>query len=50
VGYAWNAAVAHYYGAQHLATLQASADWYPASIFFQAMKFVVLGDPSLPRP
>ena len=50
LGDAWNAAVAHYHEAEHLSTLRATADWYPASIFFQAMKFVVLGDPSLPVP
>jgi hypothetical protein len=50
LGDVWNAAVRHYHTTWKLATLQPTADWYPASIFFQAMKFVVLGDPSLPMP
>lgn len=47
VGQAWNAALGHYWTAEHLATLQPNADWYPPSIFFQGMKFMLFGDPAL---
>ena len=50
LGECWAQAVTYYFDHQHLATLQPNADWYPASIFFQAMKFMVYGDPSLPLP
>jgi len=48
VGDCWSAAIAHYYDAEHLATLQPDEGWYPASIFFQGMKFMLFGDPTLP--
>ena len=48
LGDCWNQAIVYYYDHEHLATLQPSADWYPASIFFQGMKFMLFGDPSLP--
>lgn len=47
VGDAWRAAVERYWGVEHLATLVPDAGWYPPSIFFQGMKFVLLGDPTL---
>ena len=47
VGDAWRAALAHYHAAEHLATLAPTADWYPPSVFFQGMKFLYLGDPTL---
>jgi hypothetical protein len=47
VGDAWKAAVVHYWDAQHLATIVPTDDWYPASIFFQGMKFMLFGDPTL---
>jgi hypothetical protein len=50
LGDAWVAAVRHYYEKEHLATLKPNADWYPPSIFFQAMKYMVFGDPSLAMP
>ncbi len=48
VGDCWSAAIAHYYDAEHLASIQPDAGWYPASIFFQGMKFMLFGDPTLP--
>lgn len=33
-----------------LAELTPTDDWYPPSIFLQGMKFILLGDPSLPLP
>ena len=50
LGDAWIAAVRHYYVKEHLATLKANDDWYPPSIFYQAMKYMVFGDPSLAMP
>jgi hypothetical protein len=43
-------AVSYYYDLEGLATIKPNADWYPASIFFQAMKYMVYGDPSLKLP
>jgi hypothetical protein len=50
VGDAWRRALAHYYVAERLAELEPNEDWYPPSIYFQGMKFVMLGDPTLPLP
>jgi len=50
LGDAWTAAIAHYYNAENLATIEPTESWYPASIFFQGMKFMLFGDPSLPLP
>jgi hypothetical protein len=50
LGDCWNDAVVHYYEVEHLATIAPTADWYPASIFFQGMKFMVFGDPVLRLP
>jgi hypothetical protein len=50
LGDCWAKAVNHYYEAEHLATLKPNADWYPPSIFFQGMKFMLFGDPSLRMP
>jgi hypothetical protein len=50
LGDCWSAAVAAYYDSQGLATIVPNEDWYPASIFFQGMKFMLYGDPSLPLP
>ena len=48
VGECWNAALRHYVEAQRLADLKpVEGEWYPASIFFQGMKFMLFGDPSL---
>lgn len=48
VGDCWADAVRYYYQAEHLAELKPNNDWYPPSIFFQGMKFMLFGDPSLP--
>ncbi len=48
LGDCWAGAQADYYDREHLAQLVPTADWYPASIFFQGMKFMLYGDPSLP--
>jgi hypothetical protein len=37
----------HYYVQENLATLRPNDDWYPPSIFFQGMKFMLFGDPSI---
>lgn len=48
LGDCWSAAIAYYYESENLATLKPDGGWYPASIFFQGMKFMLLGDPTLP--
>ncbi|MFG0329120.1 MAG: C25 family cysteine peptidase [Phycisphaerales bacterium] len=50
LGECWSRAVANYYDAERLAELEPTESWYPASIFFQGMKFMLFGDPSLPMP
>ena len=53
LGDCWVEAVRWYYQQERLADLKPNADWYPPSIFFQGMKFMLYGDPSLrllPRP
>lgn len=50
LGDCWKDAVAYYYEQQHLDTIKPDAGWYPPAIFFQAMKFMVYGDPSLKLP
>lgn len=47
LGDCWMQAVRTYYDQEHLAALKPNDDWYPPSIFFQGMKFMVFGDPSL---
>jgi peptidase C25-like protein len=47
VGDAWREALAHYWRAERLAELVPDDGWYPPSVFFQGMKFVLLGDPTL---
>jgi hypothetical protein len=48
LGDCWKDAEAYYFDHEHLAELKPTADWYPASIFFQGMKFMLYGDPSVP--
>ncbi|HWB13240.1 MAG TPA: C25 family cysteine peptidase [Pirellulales bacterium] len=48
LGDAWVQAVRYYYDHEHLAALSPNNDWYPPSIFFQGMKFMLYGDPTLP--
>jgi hypothetical protein len=46
-GDCWRRAVSYYYDHQKLATVSPTEDWYPASIFFQGMKFMFYGDPTV---
>jgi hypothetical protein len=41
-------AVMYYHEHEHLADLKPNTDWYPPSIYFQGMKFMLFGDPSIP--
>ena len=47
LGDAWNAALHHYHARERLGELVPTDSWYPPSIFFQGMKFLFLGDPTL---
>lgn len=47
LGKCWSEAVKYYYEKQQLATIEPTDSWYPPSIFFQPMKFMLFGDPSL---
>lgn len=47
LGDAWNEAIRFYHREEGLATIAPTESWYPASIFFQPMKFMLFGDPSL---
>jgi hypothetical protein len=48
VGDCWASAISYYYDKEGLANLRPNNDWYPPSIFFQGMKFMLFGDPTLP--
>jgi hypothetical protein len=48
VGDCWASAVRYYYDKEDLAHLKPNDDWYPPSIFFQGMKYMFFGDPTLP--
>ena len=50
LGDCWAGAVRYYYEKEKLATLKPNADWYPPSIFFQGMKYMLFGDPALELP
>ena len=50
LGSCWAEAISYYYDKEGLDHLTPTDDWYPASIFFQGMKFMVFGDPSLLLP
>jgi hypothetical protein len=50
LGDCWASAIRFYYDRERLATLTPTPDWYPPSIFFQGMKFMLFGDPSLRLP
>jgi hypothetical protein len=50
LGDCWAKSVAAYYDQNQLATIKPNADWYPPAIFFQPMKYMVYGDPSLKLP
>ncbi len=43
----WAEAVRYYFEKERLSHLKPTADWYPPSVFFQGMKFMLYGDPSL---
>jgi hypothetical protein len=47
LGDAWRMAVTRYHERERLAELVPDDGWYPPSIFFQAMKYPLFGDPSL---
>jgi hypothetical protein len=50
LGDCWTSAINYYYEAEHLGTIVPNHDWYPPSIFFQGMKYMVYGDPALALP
>jgi Peptidase family C25 len=50
LGDCWVGAINYYYEAEHLGTIVPNHDWYPPSIFFQGMKYMVYGDPALALP
>ncbi len=50
LGDCWNSAVRYYIVKEKLRELKPTESWTPPSIFFQAMKFMVFGDPSLRLP
>ncbi|MBI3820084.1 MAG: hypothetical protein HY286_15430 [Planctomycetes bacterium] len=50
LGDCWADAVKYYYQKERLAQLKPNDDWYPPSIFFQGMKFMLFGDPTLRLP
>ena len=47
LGDLWVAAIRYYYDHEQLATIAPTPDWYPASVFFQGMKFMFFGDPTM---
>ncbi len=48
LGDCWTHAVDYYIDHENLRALKPSPSWYPASIYFQGMKFMLFGDPSIP--
>lgn len=50
LGDCWSGALASYYREERLAELTPTDGWYPPSIFFQGMKFMLFGDPTLKLP
>jgi hypothetical protein len=50
LGDCWIGAVDYYFKQERLADLKPNKDWYPPSIFFQGMKFMLFGDPTLRLP
>lgn len=50
LGDCWIGAIDYFYETEHLSELKPTDGWYPPSIFFQGMKFMVFGDPSLRLP
>lgn len=50
LGDCWSGAIAYYHREERLSKLTPTRDWYPPSIFFQGMKFMLFGDPTLLVP
>ncbi len=50
VGDCWAGALRFYFDREHLSTIAPDDGWYPPSIFFQGMKYMFFGDPTLPIP
>ena len=50
LGDLWSSAIHRYHRKERLAELTPDNGWYPPSIFFQGMKFMLFGDPTLPLP
>ena len=50
LGDCWSSAIRHYVEKEKLRELKPTDSWTPPSIFFQGMKFMVFGDPSLRLP
>jgi hypothetical protein len=50
LGDCWVGAIDYYYEAEHLGSIAPNDGWYPPSIFFQGMKYMVYGDPALSLP
>ncbi|MGC8640629.1 MAG: C25 family cysteine peptidase [Isosphaeraceae bacterium] len=52
LGECWVRSIDHDFHAEHLDTIRPDEGWHPPSIFFQGMKYMVLGDPArrLPPP
>lgn len=50
LGDSWNDAIRYYHRKEKLSELKPDDGWYPPSIFFQGMKFMLFGDPSLTLP
>ncbi len=50
LGDIWMHAIRYYHTTENLDKLKPTSSWYPPSIYFQGMKFMVFGDPSLPLP
>ncbi len=47
IGAWWREAITHYVREERLEELTPTESWYPASVYFQGMKFVLLGDPTV---
>ena len=41
-------AILYYYDKEKLATLAPSRSWEPSNIFYQGLKFMFFGDPTVP--
>ena len=50
LGDCWMDAIRFYFEKEKLADLKPNAASYPPNVFFQGMKFMVFGDPSLRLP